>query len=89
MVPADQDKKGRVATTLRGSVVTQVPTIASSRPQIARTVDLLASDQKNLKLTQRMLEVRTAAKSGVLIAESRLASDQTTMSALLTRAAAA
>jgi NodT family efflux transporter outer membrane factor (OMF) lipoprotein len=69
--------------TLTANVVTQVLTIASTRLQIATTYDLLTSDEKNLKLTQRMFEVGTAAKSDVLTAESQLASDQTAIPSLM------
>jgi NodT family efflux transporter outer membrane factor (OMF) lipoprotein len=75
--------------TLTGSLVTQVLTIASTRLQIATTNDLLASDDKNLKLTQRMFEVGTAARSDVLTAESQLAADQTTLPSLVQQLSAA
>jgi NodT family efflux transporter outer membrane factor (OMF) lipoprotein len=68
--------------TLTGSVVTQVLTIASTRLQIATTLELIASDEKNLKLTRRMFEVGTAAKSDMLTAESQLAADQTALPSL-------
>jgi len=68
--------------TLTGGVITQAVTIASSRLQIATTLDVLASDQKNLDLTMRMFEVGTAARTDVLTAESQLASDQTSLPSL-------
>ena len=68
--------------TLTGSVVTEVLNVASSRLQIAITLDLLANDQKNLDLTQRMFDVGAAARTDVLTAESQLASDQTTLPSL-------
>jgi len=68
--------------TLTGGVVTQALTVASTRLQIAITVDLLANDQKNLDLTNRMFEVGAAARTDVLTAESQLASDETTLPAL-------
>ena len=68
--------------TLTGSVVNEVLNVASSKLQIAITLDLLANDQKNLDLTQRMFEVGAAARTDVLTAESQLASDQTTLPSL-------
>jgi NodT family efflux transporter outer membrane factor (OMF) lipoprotein len=68
--------------TLTGSVVTEALTIASTRLQIATTEELLASDRKNLALTQREFEVGTAARSDVLTADSQLASDLTQLPTL-------
>ncbi len=68
--------------TLTGNVVAEALNIASTRLQIAITLDLLASDQKNLDLTVRMFEVGAAARTDVLTAESQLASDQTSLPAL-------
>jgi NodT family efflux transporter outer membrane factor (OMF) lipoprotein len=68
--------------TLTGGVVNQALTIASTRLQIAITLELLADDQKNLDLTKRMFEVGAAALTDVLTAESQLASDQTSLPAL-------
>ena len=68
--------------TLTGSVVNEALSIASSRLQIAVTLDLLANDQKNLDLTNRMFEVGAAARTDVLTAESQLASDQTSLPSL-------
>jgi NodT family efflux transporter outer membrane factor (OMF) lipoprotein len=68
--------------TLTGGVITQAVTIASSRLQIGTTLDVLASDQKNLDLTMRMFQVGTAARTDVLTAESQLASDQTSLPSL-------
>jgi NodT family efflux transporter outer membrane factor (OMF) lipoprotein len=68
--------------TLTGGVVTQVLNVASARLQIAITLDLLANDQKNLDLTQRMFDVGAAARTDVLTAESQLASDQTSLPSL-------
>lgn len=68
--------------TLTGGVVAQALTIASTRLQIAITLDLLASDQKNLDLTTRMFEAGAAARTDVLTAESQLASDQASLPSL-------
>jgi NodT family efflux transporter outer membrane factor (OMF) lipoprotein len=68
--------------TLTGSVVNEALSIASTRLQIAVTLDLLANDQKNLDLTNRMFEVGAAARTDVLTAESQLASDQTSLPSL-------
>jgi NodT family efflux transporter outer membrane factor (OMF) lipoprotein len=68
--------------TLTGGVVSEALTIASTRLQIAITLQLLADDQKNLDLTKRMFEVGAAAVTDVLTAESQLASDQTSLPAL-------
>jgi NodT family efflux transporter outer membrane factor (OMF) lipoprotein len=68
--------------TLTGSVVNEALTAASARLQIAITLDLIANDQKNLDLTQRMFEVGAAARTDVLTAESQLASDQTGLPSL-------
>jgi NodT family efflux transporter outer membrane factor (OMF) lipoprotein len=68
--------------TLTGSVVNEALGVASARLQIAITLDLLANDQKNLDLTERMFEVGAAARTDVLTAESQLASDQTSLPGL-------
>jgi NodT family efflux transporter outer membrane factor (OMF) lipoprotein len=61
--------------TLTGSVVNEVLTIASARLQITTTEELIASDRKNLALTQRAFDVGIAARSDVLTADSQLAAD--------------
>jgi NodT family efflux transporter outer membrane factor (OMF) lipoprotein len=68
--------------TLTGNVVDEALTIASTRLQIATTEELIASDRKNLALTQREFEVGTAARSDVLTADSQLAADLTQLPAL-------
>jgi NodT family efflux transporter outer membrane factor (OMF) lipoprotein len=81
---ADSQRYQQAGTylTLTGGVVTQVLNVASARLQIAITLDLLANDQKNLDLTQRMFDVGAAARTDVLTAESQLASDQTSLPSL-------
>ncbi len=81
---ADEQRYELAATylTLTGSVVTQALSIASTRLQIEITLDLLASDAKNLELTQRMFELGSAARTDVLTAESQLAADETALPAL-------
>jgi NodT family efflux transporter outer membrane factor (OMF) lipoprotein len=65
--------------TLTGDVVTEALTIASTRAQLAATLDLLADDSKNLDLTKREFEAGAAAQTDVLTAESQLAADQATL----------
>jgi NodT family efflux transporter outer membrane factor (OMF) lipoprotein len=63
--------------TLTGDVVSEALTIASTRLQIATTEDLIASDRKNLALTQREFDVGVATRADVLTADSQLAADLT------------
>src|SRR5271163_1165742 len=53
---------------LTGNVVNQSLTIASARLQIATTEELIASDRKNLNLTQREFELGAVARTDVLTA---------------------
>jgi len=71
--------------TLTGGVVTEALTIASTRLQIATTLELIEQDKKNLALTQREYEVGTVARTDVLTADNQLASDLTTLPALRTQ----
>ncbi|HTX24315.1 MAG TPA: efflux transporter outer membrane subunit [Steroidobacteraceae bacterium] len=68
--------------TLTGDVVSEALTIASTRLQIATTEDLIASDRKNLALTQREFEVGVATRADVLTADSQLAADLTQLPTL-------
>ena len=68
--------------TLTGNVVNEALTIASARLQIATTEELIASDRKNLDLTQREYELGAAARTDVLTAESQLAVDLTALPSL-------
>jgi NodT family efflux transporter outer membrane factor (OMF) lipoprotein len=68
--------------TLTGSVVNEVLTIASTRLQITTTRDLIASDRKNLALTQREFDVGIVPRSDVLTADSQLAADLTQLPSL-------
>jgi NodT family efflux transporter outer membrane factor (OMF) lipoprotein len=68
--------------TLTGSVVNEVLTIASTRLQIATTEELIASDRKNLALTQREFDVGIVPRSDVLTADSQLAADLTQLPSL-------
>ena len=61
--------------TLTGSVVVEVLTIASTRLQITTIEDLIASDRKNLALTQRAFDVGIVPRSDVLTADTQLAAD--------------
>jgi NodT family efflux transporter outer membrane factor (OMF) lipoprotein len=68
--------------TLTGSVVNEVLIIASTRLQITTTEELIASDRKNLALTQRGFEVGIVPRSDVLTADSQLAADLTQLPSL-------
>jgi NodT family efflux transporter outer membrane factor (OMF) lipoprotein len=68
--------------TLTGSVVNEVLTIASTRLQITTTEELIASDRKNLALTQRAFDVGIVPRSDVLTADSQLAADLTQLPSL-------
>jgi NodT family efflux transporter outer membrane factor (OMF) lipoprotein len=68
--------------TLTGSVVNEVLIIASTRLQITTTEDLIASDRKNLALTQREFDVGIVPRSDVLTADSQLAADLTQLPSL-------
>jgi NodT family efflux transporter outer membrane factor (OMF) lipoprotein len=68
--------------TLTGSVVNEVLIIASTRLQIATTEELIASDRKNLALTQREFDVGIVPRSDVLTADSQLAADLTQLPTL-------
>jgi NodT family efflux transporter outer membrane factor (OMF) lipoprotein len=61
--------------TLTGNVVNEVLTIASTRLQIMTSEELIASDRKNLALTQRAFDVGIVPRSDVLTADSQLAAD--------------
>jgi NodT family efflux transporter outer membrane factor (OMF) lipoprotein len=61
--------------TLTGNVVNEVLMIASTRLQIETTEELIASDRKNLALTQREFDVGIIPRSDVLTADSQLAAD--------------
>jgi NodT family efflux transporter outer membrane factor (OMF) lipoprotein len=71
--------------TLTGSVVNEALTIASTRLQIATTYELIESDRKNLKLTEREFQEGTAARTDVLTADAQLAADLTTLPSLRTQ----
>jgi NodT family efflux transporter outer membrane factor (OMF) lipoprotein len=68
--------------TLTGSVVNEVLTIASTRLQITTTEELIASDRKNLALTQRAFDVGIVPRSDVLTADTQLAADLTQLPSL-------
>ena len=68
--------------TLSGSVVNEVLVIASTRLQITTTEELIASDRKNLALTQREFDVGIVPSSDVLTADSQLAADLTQLPTL-------
>jgi NodT family efflux transporter outer membrane factor (OMF) lipoprotein len=68
--------------TLTGGVVNEVLIIASTRLQLATTEELIASDRKNLALTQREFDVGIVPRSDVLTADSQLAADLTQLPSL-------
>src|SRR5579863_4966603 len=68
--------------TLTGSVVNEVLIIASTRLQIATDEELIASDRKNLALTQREFDVGVVPRSDLLTADSQLAADLTQLPSL-------
>jgi NodT family efflux transporter outer membrane factor (OMF) lipoprotein len=68
--------------TLSGNVVNEVLIIASTRLQITTAEDLIASDRKNLALTQRAFDVGIVPRSDVLTADSQLAADLTQLPSL-------
>lgn len=68
--------------TLTGSIVNEVLTIASTRLQITTTEELIASDRKNLALSQRAFDVGIVPRSDVLTADSQLAADLTQLPSL-------
>jgi NodT family efflux transporter outer membrane factor (OMF) lipoprotein len=68
--------------TLTGSVVNEVLIIASTRLQITTAEELIASDRKNLAMTQREFDVGIVPRSDVLTADSQLAADLTQLPSL-------
>src|SRR5580658_564828 len=77
-----RDQLAAAYLTLTGSVVNEVLVIASTRLQITTTEELIASDRKNLALTQREFDVGVVPRSDVLTADSQLAADLTQLPSL-------
>jgi NodT family efflux transporter outer membrane factor (OMF) lipoprotein len=77
-----RDELAAAYLTLTGSVVNEVLTIASARLQIATAEELIASDRKNLALTQRAFDVGIVPRSDVLTADTQLAADLTQLPSL-------
>jgi NodT family efflux transporter outer membrane factor (OMF) lipoprotein len=77
-----RDQLGAAYLTLTGSVVNEVLTIASTRLQITTTEELIASDRKNLALTQRAFDVGIVPRNDVLTADTQLAADLTQLPSL-------
>ena len=77
-----RDQLAAAYLTLTGSVVNEVLIIASTRLQISTTEELIASDRKNLALTQREFDVGIVPRSDVLTADSQLAADLTQLPSL-------
>lgn len=82
LAEVQRDQLAAAYLTLTGDVVNEVLTIASTRLQISTTEELIASDQKNLALTQREFAVGVATRADVLTADSQLASDLTQLPTL-------
>jgi NodT family efflux transporter outer membrane factor (OMF) lipoprotein len=62
--------------TLTGNTVTQAINIATVREQIHAAQEIIADDEKNLRLVQLKFKAGKAARRDVLAAESQLASDR-------------
>ena len=77
-----RDQLGAAYLTLTGSVVNEVLAIASTRLQITTTEELIASDRRNLALTQRAFDVGIVPRSDVLTADTQLAADLTQLPSL-------
>ncbi|MGB6451880.1 MAG: efflux transporter outer membrane subunit [Steroidobacteraceae bacterium] len=77
-----RDQLAAAYLTLTGEVVNEALTIVSTRLQISTTEELIASDRKNLALTQREFDVGVATRADVLTADSQLAADLTQLPTL-------
>ncbi len=82
LAEVQRDQLAAAYLTLTGDVVNEVLTIASTRLQISTTGDLIASDRRNLALTQREFDVGVATRADVLTADSQLAADLTQLPTL-------
>lgn len=63
--------------SLSGNVVVQAITIASINAQIAAVTDIIASDERNVSLTQTSFAAGFTTQVDVLAAQSQLANDRT------------
>lgn len=75
--------------TLTGNAVTQAINIASTRLQINAVQDIIADDERNLRLVRLKFEAGKAARLDVLTAESQLANDRTQLPPLQQQLSAA
>jgi NodT family efflux transporter outer membrane factor (OMF) lipoprotein len=82
LAEVQRDQLAAAYLTLTGDVVNEVLTIASTRLQISTAEELIASDQRNLILTQREFAVGVATRADVLTADSQLAADLTELPTL-------
>jgi NodT family efflux transporter outer membrane factor (OMF) lipoprotein len=82
LADVQDDELAAAYLTLTGDVVNEVLTIASTRLQISTTEELIASDKRNLFLTQREFDVGVATRADVLTADSQLAADLTQLPTL-------
>lgn len=74
--------------TLTSNTVSQAITIASTRLQIAAVQDIVADDERNLRLVRLKFEAGKAARIDVLTAESQFANDRTQLPPLQQQLAA-
>jgi NodT family efflux transporter outer membrane factor (OMF) lipoprotein len=82
LAAVQRDQLAAAYLTLTGDVVNEALTIVSTRLQISTTEELIASDRKNLALTQREFDVGVATRADVLTADSQLAADLTQLPTL-------
>ncbi len=82
LAEVQRDQLAAAYLTLTGDVVNEVLSIASTRLQISTTEELIASDRRNLALTQREFDVGVGTRADVLTADSQLAADLTQLPTL-------
>ncbi len=82
LAEVQRDQLAAAYLTLTGDVVNEVLSIASTRLQISTTAELIASDRRNLALTQREFDVGVGTRADVLTADSQLAADLTQLPTL-------
>jgi NodT family efflux transporter outer membrane factor (OMF) lipoprotein len=79
---SQQHEVDAAALSLSGNVAHQALAVASARAQIESIEDLLADDEKNLKLVQASFEAGSGNRVDVLNAQSQRANDQTLLPGL-------
>jgi NodT family efflux transporter outer membrane factor (OMF) lipoprotein len=75
--------------TLTGNAVSQAIDVASARLQISAAQDIIADDERNLRLVRLKLEAGKASRLDLLTAESQLANDRTQLPPLQQQLSAA